>query len=89
MTTNQLTDEQREREGGAILRGLGWGFCQAVAIEGPAPARSGGTAGSARRGSSIPAASSSSIVLTQRMFTSPVPPPIHAELQAAAYAALG
>jgi CubicO group peptidase (beta-lactamase class C family) len=29
------------------------------------------------------------IVLTQRMFDSPEPPPVHRELQAAAYSALG
>ena len=88
MTTNQLSDEQREREGGAILRGLGWGFCQAVATDGPHAGAFGWDGGLGTSWLVDPSRELVVIVLTQRMFDSPVPPPIHAELQAAAHAAL-
>jgi CubicO group peptidase (beta-lactamase class C family) len=88
MTTNHLSDEQRRREGGAILRGKGWGFCQAVVTDGPCAGAFGWDGGLGTTWHVDPARELVVIVLTQRMFTSPTPPPIHHELQAAAYAAI-
>jgi CubicO group peptidase (beta-lactamase class C family) len=89
MTTNQLSDEQRELEGAAILRGLGWGFCQAIVLAGPHAGAFGWDGGLGTSWLVDPNRELVVIVLTQRTFDSPVPPPIHGELQAAAYAALG
>ena len=68
MTTNQLTAEQREREGGAILRGLGWGFCLAVAVEGPRAGAFGWDGGLGTSWLVDPNSELVVIVLTQRMF---------------------
>jgi CubicO group peptidase (beta-lactamase class C family) len=89
MTSNQLSDEQRASEGGAILRGLGWGFCQAVHTEGRQAGAFGWDGGLGTTWLVDPVRTLVVIVLTQRMFNSPTPPTIHAELRDAAYAALG
>ena len=89
MTTNQLTDEQRHREGGAILRGQGWGFCQAVVTDGPRAGAFGWAGGLGTTWLVDPVRDLVVIVLTQRMFTSPTPPAVHDDLQTAAFEALG
>jgi len=89
MTTDHLSKEQRERDGGPILGGQGWGFCQAVVVDGPRAGAFGWAGGLGTTWLVDPIRGLVVIVLTQRMFTSPTPPAIHADLQEAAYAALG
>ena len=88
MTTDQLTPAQRAMEGGAILQGRGWGFCQAVDIVGERVGAFGWDGGFGSTMLIDPSSGLVVIVLTQRLFTSPTPPPVHPELQAAAFAAL-
>jgi CubicO group peptidase (beta-lactamase class C family) len=88
MTTNQLSDEQRRAEGGGILRGLGWGFCQAVRTEGDHAGAFGWDGGFGTTWLVDPARDLVVVVLTQVLFTSPVPPPTLADLVDAAYAAV-
>jgi CubicO group peptidase (beta-lactamase class C family) len=84
MTRNHLS--VRQREGTAtILRGLGWGFCMAVVLEGP---RTGSFGWNGGLGSSLlvdPERDLAIIVLTNRMFVSPELPAVHADVQAAVY----
>jgi CubicO group peptidase (beta-lactamase class C family) len=89
MTTNHLTDEQRAREGGAILQGSGWGFCQAVVTDGPRTGAFGWTGGLGTSWLVDPARALTVIVMTQRLFTSPVLPNVHEALQSAAFEAVG
>ena len=89
MTTNHLSDEQRAQEGGAILQGRGWGFGQAVFTDGPTEGAYGWDGGYGSTWHVDPVRDLVVIVLTQRIFSSPVAPAIHVELKAAAYDALG
>lgn len=87
MTSNQLTVEQIA-DGTGFLRGNGWGYYQAVAVEGP---RAGSYGWDGGFGTSLlvdPACGLTVIVLTQRMFENPALPAVHVELRNAAYAAL-
>jgi CubicO group peptidase (beta-lactamase class C family) len=86
MTRDQLTPGQKARSGlGAdFFTGRSWGLCQAV-YDGGAFGWDGGL------GTSWlvdPAKDLVIIVLTQRMFESPMTPAWHKDIQAAAYAAL-
>jgi CubicO group peptidase (beta-lactamase class C family) len=86
MSTDQLTDAQRSRGGlgPGFFAHKSWGFCQAV-YESGAFGWNGGF------GSSWlvdPAHDLTVIVLTQRLFASADLPPLHRDVQSAAYAAL-
>jgi CubicO group peptidase (beta-lactamase class C family) len=86
MTSDQLTAAQKARGGlgPGFFDGRSWSFCQAV-YEGGAFGWNGGY------GSSWlvdPGHDLIVIVLTQREFESAEPPPLHREIQAAAYAAV-
>jgi Beta-lactamase len=86
MTTDQLTAEQKARGGlGAdFFTGRSWGFGQAVLDSGAFGWAGGlGTTWLADPGKDLTV-----IVLTQRMFESPATPAAHADIQAAAYAAV-
>ena len=88
MTSDQLSPEQRKRDGQAMLDGRGWGFCQSVIIEGPRAGAFGWDGGLGTSWLVDPIRDLTVIVLTQRMFETPRPPQVHVDLQAAAYAAL-
>jgi CubicO group peptidase (beta-lactamase class C family) len=86
MTTDQLTPAQKAGGGlGAdFFSGRSWGFCQAVFDSGAF----GWDGGFGVSWLVDPRHQLTMIVLTQRMWDSPVPPPVHGAIQAAAYAAL-
>jgi CubicO group peptidase (beta-lactamase class C family) len=88
MTRDHLTPEQRTRDGRMFLDGRGWGFCQAVVVDGPRAGAFGWDGGLGTSWLVDPARDLAVIVLTQRMFTSPRAPKVHAELQDAAYGAV-
>lgn len=86
MTTGQLTQAQRARGGlgpGFFSR-QSWGFCLAVQDSGTY----GWDGGFGSTWLADPNHDLTVIVLTQRMFDSPEPPPVHRDIRAAAYAAL-
>jgi CubicO group peptidase (beta-lactamase class C family) len=87
MTTDQLTPEQKARGGLGpefFSGGRSWGFCQAVHATGAFGWDGGlGTSWLVDPGHDLTV-----VVLTQRMWESPDPPPVHGDVQAAAYAAL-
>ncbi len=86
MTSNQLTPEQKARGGLGpdFFTGQSWSFCQAVQDNGTF----GWDGGFGSTWRVDPVRDLVTIVLTQRMFDSPDLPPLHSELQAAAYDAL-
>jgi CubicO group peptidase (beta-lactamase class C family) len=87
MTRDQLTPAQRAGQE-AFLADRSWGLCQSVIVSGE---RAGAFGWDGGLGSSFlvdPARDLVVIVLTQRLWESPQPPPVHTELQAAAYAAV-
>ena len=86
MTSDQLTDDQKSRGGLTpdFFDRKSWAFCQAV-YDGGAFGWNGGFGSSWRVD---PAHDLTVIVLTQRLFESPAAPPVHVDVQAAAYAAL-
>ena len=87
MTRDQLIPAQRAGQE-TFLRDRSWGLCQSVIVSGE---RAGAFGWDGGLGSSFlvdPARDLVVIVLTQRLFDSPTPPAVHAELQDAAYAAL-
>jgi CubicO group peptidase (beta-lactamase class C family) len=87
MTRDQLTPAQRAGQE-AFLAERSWGLCQSVIVSGE---RAGAFGWDGGLGSSFlidPARDLVVIVLTQRLWESSQPPPVHTELQAAAYAAL-
>ena len=83
MTRNQLTPEQ-QRSSEAFLQGRGWGFCQAVATEGPFTGAFGWDGGLGTSWLVSPVHDLVVISLTQRMWPSPQPPAVHLDLQQAA-----
>ncbi len=87
MTTDQLTPEQKARGGlgPEFFTGRSWAFCQSVLDSGAY----GWNGGLGTSWLVDPNYDLTVIVLTQRMFKSPEPPKVHADIQAAAYAALG
>ena len=87
MTTDQLTPEQKARGGlgPGFFTGRSWAFCQSVLDSGAY----GWNGGLGTSWLVDPNHDLTVIVLTQRMFSSPEPPKVHADIQAAAYAALG
>jgi CubicO group peptidase (beta-lactamase class C family) len=88
MTRDQLTMEQRERDGKAILDGRSWALCQSVVTEGPHVGAYGWDGGLGVSWLVDPAHDLIVTVLTQRLFESPVAPSVHRDLQAAAYSAV-
>lgn len=88
MTTNQLRPEQAASDGGPILRGRGWGLCQSVITQGERAGAFGWDGGLGTTWLVDPVRDLTVIVMTQRIFSSPDPPQVHKDLQAAAYAAL-
>jgi CubicO group peptidase (beta-lactamase class C family) len=86
MTTDQLTPEQKARGGLGpdFFTGQSWSFCQAVQDDGSFGWDGGfGSTWHVHPGSDLTV-----IVLTQRMFDGPQLPALHADIRAAAYAAL-
>jgi CubicO group peptidase (beta-lactamase class C family) len=88
MTRDQLTAEQRERDGKAFLAGRSWGFCQSIVTEGPHAGAYGWDGGLGVSWLVDPADDLVVTVLTQRLFEGPSAPSVHQDLEAAAYAAL-
>jgi CubicO group peptidase (beta-lactamase class C family) len=86
--SDQLTAEQRARDGQGFLDGRGWGFCQSVLTDGPRAGAFGWDGGIGTSWLVDPRGDLVVIVLTQRLFETALPPQVHAGLQAAAYAAL-
>jgi CubicO group peptidase (beta-lactamase class C family) len=82
MTTDQLSAEQKVRGGlgPGFFEKLSWGFCQAVYSNGAF----GWNGGFGSSWLVKPDGDLTVIVLTQRLFESPEPPPVHVEIQAAA-----
>jgi CubicO group peptidase (beta-lactamase class C family) len=86
MTTDQLTPEQKARGGLGpdFFTGQSWSFCQAVQDDGSFGWDGGfGSTWHVHPGSDLTV-----IVLSQRMFDGPQLPALHADIRAAAYAAL-
>jgi CubicO group peptidase (beta-lactamase class C family) len=87
MTRDQLTPAHRQGQE-AFLGERSWGLCQSVVVSGD---RTGAFGWDGGLGSSFlvdPRRDLVVIVLTQRLWGSPQPPPVHTEILAAAYAAL-
>jgi CubicO group peptidase (beta-lactamase class C family) len=82
MTSDQLTLEQKARGGlgPGFFENLSWGFCQAVYPDGAF----GWNGGFGTSWLVEPDADLTVIVLTQRLFESPEPPPVHVDIRAAA-----
>lgn len=87
MTSDQLSATQR-RGADAILGERSWGLCQAVAIRGPHVGAFGWDGGLGSSWLVDPSARLSVVVLTQRQWESATLPPVHREIQRAAYGAL-
>jgi len=90
MTSDQLTPAQKAHGGLGpdFFTGAGWGFCTSVVTAGPRTGAYGWAGGFGTTWLADPARDLTVIVLTQRMFDGPEPPPVHDALQAAAYAAI-
>jgi CubicO group peptidase (beta-lactamase class C family) len=88
MTRDQLTPEQKARDGKGILDGRSWGLCQSVVTEGPNAGAYGWDGGLGSSWLVDPKRDLIVIVLTQRLFESAQAPQVHRDLQAAAYSAL-
>jgi CubicO group peptidase (beta-lactamase class C family) len=87
MTTDQLTAGQKETPSG-FLAGRSWGFCTSVLTEGPRNGAFGWDGGLGTSWLADPDRHLTVIVLTQRLFEAAQAPPVHQQLQDAAYAAL-
>jgi CubicO group peptidase (beta-lactamase class C family) len=88
MTRDQLTPEQKARDGKGFLDGRSWGLCQSVVTEGPYAGAYGWDGGLGSSWLVDPTRDLTVIVLTQRLFETAQAPPVHRDLQAAAYSAL-
>ena len=88
MTTDQLTARQR-RGAGPFLGGRSWGLCLAVAIEGQDAGSFGWDGGLGTSWLVDPVRDLVVVILTQRLFETAQPPPVHVELQQVARAAAG
>ena len=73
--------------GAAFFDELSWGYCVSVRTAGPRAGTFGWDGGFGASWYADPARDLTVIVLTQRMFDSPEPPPVHRDLQDAAWAA--
>jgi CubicO group peptidase (beta-lactamase class C family) len=88
MTRDQLTSEQKARDGEGVLGDRTWGYCQSVILKGPYAGAYGWDGGLGSSWLVDPARDLAVIVLTQRLFESPETPLVHRDLQAAAYSAV-
>ena len=88
MTRDQLTPAQRSGGADVFLHGRSWGLCMSVVTEGPRAGAFGWDGGLGTSWLVDPARDLVVIVLTQRLWDTPRPPAVHAELQEAAYAAV-
>jgi CubicO group peptidase (beta-lactamase class C family) len=92
MTTDQLTDEQRQASGPDPSAAVGWGLGVAVHVRRHGTDRSAGSYGwDGGLGSSWandPAEDLIGILLTDEAWTSPLPPPVCDDFWTAAYAAI-
>ncbi len=88
MTRDQLTAQQRARDGKGFLGGRGWGFCQAVVTDGPHAGAFGWDGGLGSSWLVDPIRDLVVVVLTQRLFVTARGPQLHRDLEEAAYAAL-
>jgi CubicO group peptidase (beta-lactamase class C family) len=90
MTRDQLTSAQKAH--GGLGQGFfdrhGWGFCVSVVTAGPDAGAFGWAGGFGTSWLADPARDLTVIVMAQRMFETPESPPVHRDLQAAAYSAL-
>ena len=94
MTSDQLTAAQKEH--GALVPGFfdgnGWGFGVSVVTRrtnlSDTVGAYGWTGGLGTSWSNDPTEAMTTILLTQRAFTSPALPPVHLEFATAAYAAI-
>lgn len=89
MTTNQITPTQAGSAADAFLDGGGWGFCVSVVTDGPRTGAFGWAGGLGSTWLVDPLRDLTVVVLTQRALDSAESFQIHADLQEAAYAALG
>jgi CubicO group peptidase (beta-lactamase class C family) len=87
MTAPQVTAGQIGTND-AFLQGRSWAFGQAVATGGPHAGAYGWDGGLGSSYRVDPSCDLAVIVLTQRMWSTAVPPAVHGDLEAAAYAAL-
>jgi CubicO group peptidase (beta-lactamase class C family) len=87
MTRDQLTPQQRASAGPVIEDHQSWGLCQAVDVDGPHAGAYGWDGGLGTSWRIDPVHDLIVIVLTQRLFSDAQPPPVHRDLQAAAYTA--
>jgi CubicO group peptidase (beta-lactamase class C family) len=91
MTTNQLTDAQREASVVDLQGGVGWGFGVGVHVRRTQPTASVGTYGwDGGLGTSWhndPAEDLTGIILTNQAWSSPAPPPVCQDFWTATYAA--
>ena len=90
LTRDQLTPAQKAHGGlgATFFDELGWGYCVSVRTAGPRAGTFGWDGGFGTSWYADPARDLTVIVLTQRLFDSPEPPPVHRDLQDAAYAAV-
>jgi CubicO group peptidase (beta-lactamase class C family) len=89
MTSDQLTAEQRTRDGKGFLEAdRSWGFCQSVVISGPRAGAYGWDGGLGTSWLVDPKRDLIVIVMTQRLFETAQAPQIHRDVQAAAYSAI-
>ena len=90
MTQDQLTPAQKARGGLGpdFFASVSWGFCTSVVTAGPRAGAFGWAGGSGTTCLADPRRDLTVIVLTQRMFDTSQPPPVHEALQAAAYEAV-
>jgi CubicO group peptidase (beta-lactamase class C family) len=90
MTSDQLTPAQKAQGGLGpdFFAGISWGFCTSVVTAGPRTGAFGWAGGSGTTWLADPVRDLTVIVLTQRMFDSSAPPPVHDALQDAAYEAV-
>jgi CubicO group peptidase (beta-lactamase class C family) len=91
MTRDQLTTEQKARGGLGpdFFDGVSWGYSVSVVTAGERAGAFGWAGGFGSTWLADPARDLTVLVLTQRTFDGPSGHPLHDEVQAAAYAALG
>jgi CubicO group peptidase (beta-lactamase class C family) len=90
MTRDQLTPAQKACGGlgPGFFDEISWGFCTSVVTAGARAGAFGWAGGFGTTWLADPVRDLTVIVLTQRMFDSGQPPPVHEALQAAAYDAV-